>query len=113
MKRAAARTAMMTASGLERVVLPALGGAPVDVGSAVDVPDVDDLLVVEVLTVEAEVAVVFAEVEAAEVVSIEDEDSEVVEASALVLLAAEVVEVAAEETEEEATTSDSTENLSE
>jgi len=32
MNKAAARTAMMTASGLERVVLPALGGAPVELG---------------------------------------------------------------------------------
>jgi len=40
MKMAAARTAMMTASGLERVALPALGGAPSEVGADVDPDDV-------------------------------------------------------------------------
>jgi len=53
MNKAAARTAMMTASGLERVVLPALGGAPVELGLAVELEPEPVLLrrVVEVPSV--------------------------------------------------------------
>ncbi|KAF3928314.1 hypothetical protein AA313_de0209454 [Arthrobotrys entomopaga] len=100
MKMAAARTAMMTARGLEMVVLPALGGAPSLVGTGDPVEDVDDLVEVSIVVVE------LPEVDTVLVVG------------ALVLaadvdVAAEVVEVAEDDSEEEETKLDMNVNRSE